>query len=66
MMLADEWLGGRNLPRRGGTAHHLRGETLTYALVSYAVRPGTTPPSVVVLLAEGFLCRLGPDATTEH
>lgn len=63
MLPIDDWLSGRNLPKREGDAPvRLEGEALAYALVSYIVRPDRLPKEVIVALAEDFFGKFRQDS----
>ena len=61
MMLVNDWLSGCNLSD-SPVVERLEGEALTYALVTYMVRPERIPDEVVVALAESFFTRYVQDS----
>lgn len=65
MQLVDDWLWGRNLRRTTGEVA-LDGESLTYAVVAYAVRRVEVPDDLVVLLAERCFGRLIAGSEVVH
>ena len=59
MLPTRQWLSSRNLqPATGTRRPRLSAEALTYALVTYAVRPSQLPEAVLVLLAEQCFARM--------
>lgn len=59
------WLCNLNFQKTPSKEHHLEGEALAYALVTYLVRPHNLPSEVVITLAEDHFAHLVP-STQEH
>lgn len=61
MQYIEGWLTGLNLPKVSSPKGRLEGEALTYALITFLVRPEQLPVEVVEVLAEDYFSRICPN-----
>lgn len=66
MQHIEGWLTGLNLPKAPSPKGRLEGEALTYALITFLVRPEQLPIEVVEVLAEDYFSRIYPHDDTTH
>ncbi len=61
MQHIEGWLTGLNLPKAPSPKGRLEGEALTYALITFLVRPEQLPLEVVEVLAEDYFSHIYPN-----